>query len=67
MTPRQADRVIRAGVPVRVWFPRYGETGELLFVRRDRWNIYSADGGSFDRGDCKLSAGETLYPAKGTQ
>jgi|PlaIllAssembly_1097288.scaffolds.fasta_scaffold110950_3 hypothetical protein len=52
MTPRQADRIIKAGLPVRVR-DRYGDEWTATFVRRDRWSIYT-ETGSYDRGDLVL-------------
>ena len=54
MTPREADRIIKAAQPVKVSSRLEPEGFTALFVRRDRWNIYSADGGVFDRGELTL-------------
>lgn len=55
MTPAQADRILKAGKPVRV-IGRLDPQGFVaVFVRRDRWNLYTADGGIFDRGDLQIS------------
>jgi len=40
MTPRQADKVIKAGLPVTVR-DNYGDTFTARFTRRDRWNIWT--------------------------
>lgn len=54
MTTTQADKIIKAGQPVKVRGPLDPRGFVAVFVRRDRWNIYSADGGTFDRGDLVL-------------
>ena len=54
MTPKQADKAIETGKEITVHNPHYNETFTKLFIRRDRWNIYSADGGTFDRGDLNI-------------
>ena len=54
MTTREADRIIRAGQPVTVHNPFYGETFTAVFVRRDRYNIYTEEGGKFDRKELQL-------------
>lgn len=52
MTPRQADKLIKSGQPVELRM--YGEVFVAVIVRRDRWNIYLADGAVMDRGDCEV-------------
>ncbi len=55
MTPREADKIIKAGRVVTVSnIRRPNEKFSRFFVKRDRWNIYSADGGVFDRGELEL-------------
>ena len=57
MTPRQADKLIKAGKPVTLHNAFYDETmTDVVIVRRDRWNIYLADGAVMDRGDCEVIA-----------
>ena len=66
MTPAQADRLIERGQPVIV--RSAGEVFTRTFVRRDRWNIYTAPMGApvylggkwaaraekYDRGDLEI-------------
>jgi hypothetical protein len=54
MTPRQADKIISLAKPVRVRNDRWQEEFTATFVRRDRRNIYSADGGAFDRSELRI-------------
>lgn len=54
MTPRQADKIIKAGKPVTVETPLADEPHVVLLVSRDRWNVTGLGGGVFDRGDMKL-------------
>ncbi len=55
MTPRQADKIIKEGKKVTVMSTQFTELlPDKLFVRRDRWNIYSEDGGVYDRGDLEI-------------
>ena len=54
MTPREADRAIKSGKPVKVRWPRVGEEGTILILRRTRWSIYCEGGSVFDRGDTEL-------------
>lgn len=58
MSPREADRIIKAGkkvaVEVKPGLPFGGERFTAVFVRRDRWNIYTDEGAVFDRGDLIL-------------
>ena len=41
MTPREADKIIKAGKPVTVHDSLYKETFKAIFTRRNRWNIYA--------------------------
>lgn len=50
MTPKQADKLIRAGRRVLVR-DAYGDEFEAVFVRRDRRSIESRAGGKFERSD----------------
>jgi len=52
MTPKQADKIIKAGKPVTVR-TKYNETFTDTFISRDRWLIRSATG-TYDRGDLEL-------------
>lgn len=54
MTTRQADRIIKAGEVVRLYFPRYREEWEGVIVSRNRWSIRTADGRVFDRSECVI-------------
>ena len=53
MTPKQADKLIKSGQPVELR-SMYGEVFVAVIVRRDRWNIYLADGAVMDRSDCEV-------------
>ncbi len=59
MSPREADKIIKAGekvaVQIKPGLPFGGEPFTALFVRRDRWNIYTNEGCVFDRGDLVLA------------
>ena len=54
MTPRQADSIIKKGKAVTVHGKHFNETFTALFIRRDRWSIYTDSGGVFDRGDLEI-------------
>jgi hypothetical protein len=69
MTPGKADQIIKKGEPVTVHNSRFNETMTVVFIRRDRWSIYSLawdgegysapitdrnPGGVFDRGDLEI-------------
>jgi len=54
MTPKQADKVIKAGLPVTVHNAKYQETFTAVFVRRDRWTIETATGGRFHRDELEI-------------
>lgn len=54
MTPREADKIIKAGKPVTVTTNLDHKPSEVMLVSRDRWNVRTADGGVFDRGEMKL-------------
>lgn len=52
ITPRQADKLIKSGKPIRVLGRLDGDQAyELTFVGRDRWHVYTQDGGKYDRTD----------------
>ena len=53
ITPRQADKIIKDGQPVKLR-SIYGETFEAIFTSRDRWHMYTADGGKYDRTDMEV-------------
>lgn len=54
MSIRQADKIILANVPVTVRNTVYGETFTRTFTRRDRYSIYSNDGGVYDRAELEI-------------
>ncbi len=58
MTPREADKIIKAGKPVTVnalsWDGRIIETFTATFVSRDRFCIATDNGGKFDRPSLQL-------------
>lgn len=54
MTTKQADRIIKAGNVVAVRDKQFGTCFTALFIRRDRYNIYTQDGGIFDRASLEL-------------
>jgi hypothetical protein len=54
MTTRQADQIIRKGQPVTVRDTHFNEVFTTTFVRRDRWHLYTAKGGVYERGDLTL-------------
>ena len=51
MSPKQADKIIKAGKPTTVHDTFRNETFTKTFISRDRWDIFSSDGGVFDRGE----------------
>ncbi len=55
MTPQQADRIIKAGIPVTVR-DAYGDVFTRVFTARDRRMIDSASGGRFERSDLTIIA-----------
>ena len=56
MTPREADKIIKAGKPVTVHSEDFNETFTAVFTNRDRRNIYADYGGKFDRADLVIVA-----------
>lgn len=54
MTPRQADILIKSGKEVFVTTPLDHDPFPVILVSRDRWDVTTADGGLFDRGDLKI-------------
>lgn len=54
MTPREADKIIKAGNPVTVTTPPDDEPFDVLIVSQDRWNVTTDHGAKFDRGDMEL-------------
>ena len=56
MTPRAADKAIRAGLPVTLRNNFYGDGAAftVTLVSRDRWNVYTADGEKYDRGELEI-------------
>jgi hypothetical protein len=60
MTPKQADGLIKSGKPVTVFNIVYKESLTITITGRNRWDIYTSDGGVMDRGDLEiLEPGET--------
>jgi len=55
MTTKQADRAIKSGEPIAVEWPDFRSHATIVIVRRDRHNIYTADGGKYDRADTVIS------------
>jgi len=51
MTPREADKIIKAGQPVTVRNTVWNEQFTVVFVGRDRWNMFTDQGGVMDRGE----------------
>ncbi len=49
MNTRQADKVIKANSPVTVKHNPSNERFVIHIVKRDRYLLYTADGGVFDR------------------
>ena len=41
MTPREADKIIKAGKPVTVHHSYFNETFTAIFTKRDRSSIYA--------------------------
>ena len=54
MSPREADKIIKAGKPVRCMDTFFKQEMTLLFVARDRWNIFTDTGGVYDRGELEV-------------
>lgn len=54
MTPRQADKIIKAGLPVQFTELGYDTVHTLLFVSRDRFLISGVGGELFERADLTL-------------
>lgn len=44
MTPKQADKLIKAGKPVTVRSKHWGDEFTTTFFKHDRWYIYSEHG-----------------------
>ncbi len=55
MTPQQADRIIKAGVPVTVR-DAYGDVFTRVFTARDHRMIEVSTGGRFERSDLTIIA-----------
>lgn len=51
MTPKQATKNIGKQITVKTFF---GEVAQITIVRCDRWNVFTSDGGVFDRGDLTI-------------
>ena len=54
MSPKEADKVIKAGKPITVYNDYFRETITFIPVSRDRWNIIGSKGEKFDRGELKI-------------
>jgi len=54
MTTREADKIIKKGEPVTVHNAFYNETFSARFVRRDRYRLYSDDGGIYERNELEI-------------
>ena len=54
MSPKEADRVIKAGSPITVYNDHFRETLTFIPVSRDRWNIIGSKGEKFDRGELEI-------------
>ena len=58
MTPRQADRIIKAGRPITIKnSASFDGVMSFTFTHRDRWHIYTTHKGeeiSFDRSDVEV-------------
>lgn len=51
MTTREADQIIKRGKSTTVYNKIFDETFTTIFISRDRYNLYSADGGVYDRSE----------------
>ena len=59
MTPRQADKLIKAAKPVNLTNTAYGETFTATITHRDRWNLYMNYNGRqvvIDRQETEIAA-----------
>ena len=54
MTPRQADKLIADGARVTLRSRAFDETFSATPARRDRRNLYTVEGGCFDRADLEV-------------
>ena len=56
MTPRQADKLIKAGKPVALYNTHWRTTlkTEVIIVSRDRWSLTTKCGQVFDRGELQI-------------
>lgn len=54
MTTREADKIIKNQQPTTVYNSFYKETFTKVFVRRDKFKLYSADGGVFERKELEI-------------
>jgi hypothetical protein len=70
MSPKEADKVIKAGKPITVYNDYFRETITFIPVSRDRWNIIGSKGEKFDRGELKILKENPdtglYYPKKGS-
>ena len=51
MTPRRANQAIKQGLEILVRTPLEDAPFHVHLVGQDRWNVFTADGQVFDRGD----------------
>lgn len=56
MTSKQADKLIRSGEKVTVVNSFYNEEITTVFISQDRHNVYSIDGGKFDRAELTIKS-----------
>lgn len=59
MTTKQADKLIADRKLITVKSKYYDEQFTVVFNRRTRFNIYTVDGGCFDRKDLELVKEDT--------
>lgn len=55
MSPKQADKLIADGKPVKLYNKAYDETFTATLFWRDRFNVYGNEGQVFDRSELELS------------
>ena len=54
MTPKQADKIIKASAPVQFTERGFTQVHTLRFISRDRWLIRGEHGESFERADLTI-------------
>jgi hypothetical protein len=55
VTPKEADRLISKGKPVKLCH-EYGEVFTVILVRRDGASVYTADGQALNRRQLEVKA-----------